>query len=155
MPGVQISSQKFRVAAPASAALFAELRNANATKRKRIREILVTAETAVAAGGALGIYRATNVPAGGTLQLSQAVDPADPASDLNSVTGVWTTAPTVGTIPLDGTWMPAVIGGQAALIWIPGEELIIGAGATAAGSLVFKAETALPALTIKVKHTEA
>lgn len=154
MPGNgPLYSTKARVAAPALNALFAELRN-GAARRVGIREIRVTTETAVAAGGAYGIYRATNVPAGGTLTTAQSLDPSDAAAGTSIVTGTWTTAPTVGATPIDGDFVVATIGGRSVLIWIPNEELVLSASGVAAASLVFKAETALPALTIAVKTTE-
>lgn len=153
MPGYPLYSSKLRVTAPSLNALFAEIRN-TAARRVRLREMIFTTETAVAAGGSLGVYRATNVPTGGTTQALQPLDAVDSASGVQLVNGTWTTAPTVGAIPLDGDFVVATIGGKTILIWMPGEELVLAASGVAAASLVLKAETALPAMTVKIKTTE-
>lgn len=144
---------KYRIAAPAANAFIAEIRPA-ANRPAKLRRLLLVAESALAAGGAFGVYRTTNVPAGGTNQqgapLKHGEGNATPATGCVS-TGQ-TTAPTVGTVPLDGGFLGAVIGSAAILVWGYGEELVAGPDpAAAAGvqrSIVIRADTALPALSI-------
>jgi hypothetical protein len=100
------------VAAAANAAYFTIHTGAN--KEAAIRQIEMYNNAATASPAQL--IRPSNTPVATTSQLGVAEDGASgvPASTVNADTG-WSTAPTVGTNPMNKGALPATLG--AGLIW--------------------------------------
>jgi hypothetical protein len=153
-------SVRYRLAAPAAGANLLELRP-GANKPALLRRVEVYAETAVASGAMLGLYRTTNVPAGGTAQqarpkMGAAALPAHAASIIS--TG-WTTVPTLDATALDGGQLGAVVGAGWLKYWPTDEAPQAGydpALANTIRSLVLKHDGAAagPALAIFVEFEE-
>jgi hypothetical protein len=66
------------------------------TRRAKLWELGLSAQTAIAAGSACGLIRPANAPVGTTPELFQAIDPGDVAA-LTATHSTWTTVPTIGT----------------------------------------------------------
>jgi hypothetical protein len=153
-------SVRYRLAAIAAGANLMELRP-GANKPVALRRLEVYAETAVAAGAMPGLYRTTNVPAGGTAQQARpkvgaAALPAPAASVIS--TG-WTTVPTLDATALDGGQLGAVVGAAWIKYWPRDEAPVAGydpALANTLRSLVLKHDgvAAGPALAIFVEFEE-
>lgn len=153
-------SVRYRLAAIAAAQNLGELR-AGANKPVLLRRLEVYAETAVAGGVLVGLYRATNVPAGGT---AQALRPKSGAAALplaaaQIISTGWTTAPTLDATPLDGGTVGAVVGAAWTKYWPRDEAPCAGydpALANTIRSLVWKHDGAAagPALSIVVELEE-
>lgn len=153
-------SVRYRIAAPAAAAHMGELRP-GVNKPVLLRRLEVYAETAVAGGLFVGLYRTTNVPAGAT---AQALRPKQGAAALplaaaQVLAGTWSTAATLDATPLDGGVVGAVIGAAWMKYWPRDEAPQAGydpALANTLRSLVWQHNGAAagPALTIVVELEE-
>lgn len=153
-------SVRYRIAAPAAAAHIGELRPGT-NKPVFLRRLEVYAETAVAGGLFVGVYRTTNVPAGGT---AQAIRPKEGAAALplaaaSVISAGWTTAATLDATALDGGVVGAVIGAAWMKYWPRDEAPQAGydpAVANTLRSLVWQHNGAAagPALTILVELEE-
>lgn len=97
--------------AAAAAAAYATFHSI-ATDKPRIVEIGIFLNAATASS--IQLIRASNTPVATTSVLGQAEEVADPAGTCNLDTA-WSTAPTVGSIPLRKTLLPATAG--SGLIW--------------------------------------
>lgn len=115
-------------AAPAAAAVFAELRAG--ARRLLVEEIGVFLGAATATGA--GLVRATAQGTGGTATLGQAEDPGMVATTGNLVAPAYTLAPTAGANFLRRAIVGAAIGGGLIWTWPPQDRLVV----PASGSLV-------------------